>query len=316
MVAPAFRMVTLGDSIMWGQGLRESEKFSTQVQQWLETTVGRSVQLDVFAHSRAVIAPDEAHDRQPPKPGEVPDRHPSITAQAACVPHPEDVDLVMIDGGINDMGAQHIVNPLHVTDLNWIRERAFWGCGKMEDLLARAVLPRFTKACVVVTGYYPLISGASDPLRLADLIARLCPEVVGAVSTAIGALLAPLAAQSRAWADASDEALHQAVEAANRKFHESTPQIPPSAPRARAVLARIPFGPEHCYAAPATGLWLLGEEDSVAEQRRGQCRQFAPLDPLCPFEPAFHPNRHGAEVYAKAVTTQLEALIPGWRGSS
>src|SRR5712692_9098051 len=133
MAAPAFRVVTLGDSIMWGQGLRESEKFSTQIQQWLETTVGRSVQLDVFAHSRAVIAPDETHDQQSPKPGEVPDRHPSITAQATRVPHPEDVDLVMIDGGINDMGAQHIVNPLHVTDLNWIRERAFWGCGRRVD---------------------------------------------------------------------------------------------------------------------------------------------------------------------------------------
>ena len=30
-----FRVVVLGDSIMWGQGLPEADKFTTQVREWL-----------------------------------------------------------------------------------------------------------------------------------------------------------------------------------------------------------------------------------------------------------------------------------------
>src|SRR5213593_1258748 len=38
--ARPFHMVTLGDSIMWGQGLRDGDKFSTKVQRWLESQLG------------------------------------------------------------------------------------------------------------------------------------------------------------------------------------------------------------------------------------------------------------------------------------
>src|SRR5229473_1117716 len=117
MVAGPFRMVVLGDSILWGQGLPLEDKATTTAQRSLGTRLSRPAILEMFAHSRAVITPDVWHDLQPAKPGEVPSRYPSVTAQAKAVPNPANVDLVLVNGGINDMGAQQIVNPIHVNDL-------------------------------------------------------------------------------------------------------------------------------------------------------------------------------------------------------
>jgi hypothetical protein len=55
----------LGYSVTRGQGLAEPEKFSTQARDWLERALGRPWRLEVLAHSRAVIAPDDAHDGEP-----------------------------------------------------------------------------------------------------------------------------------------------------------------------------------------------------------------------------------------------------------
>jgi hypothetical protein len=53
-----FEMLVLGDSVMWGQGLREEEKFYTKVKEALEREiVCRRVNLRVLAHSEATILP-------------------------------------------------------------------------------------------------------------------------------------------------------------------------------------------------------------------------------------------------------------------
>lgn len=49
------QMLVLGDSIMWGQGLRDEEKFSSRVKCWLQERTDREVKVHVEAHSGAVI---------------------------------------------------------------------------------------------------------------------------------------------------------------------------------------------------------------------------------------------------------------------
>jgi lysophospholipase L1-like esterase len=301
---PSFRMVVLGDSILWGQGLLPAEKFSTKIQQWLSLELGRTVTLEVLAHSRAVIIPDDLKDAIPAKPGEVPNKHPSITAQAKQVLSAESVNLLILDGGINDMGAQKILSPLHLFDLDWIKSQAALYCGEMEKLLQLTILPRFAQATVVVTGYYPLVSEQSDPLRVEKLISLICPELAGAATMAIENLLTPLARQCRAWVEASNATLSAAVDAVNKSVNARFPNF---------VFAPVAFGPAHCYAAPATLLWSLEEEDSVAPERRKLCREFDPLDPLCPCEAAFHPNQAGAAVYAEAIRQKLGPFVSGWK---
>lgn len=267
----------------------------------------------------------------PAKPGEIPHKYPSITAQAKQVPNPWEVDLVLVDGGINDMGAEKILNPIHLFDPDWIRGQAAAYCGRMKDLLTLTILPRFTKAIIVVTGYYPLISQQSDPFKAAKLMNHLCPDLATAASIferIERTFLAPLAQQSSAWVEASNQALRAAVESANFErtkvvavdrseesgARQSSHTTSGSQSRpAGVVFAPVNFGPEHCYAAPATLLWTLGEEDSVMTDRLKQCLQFAFGNPTCPFEPAFHPNRKGAEAYAGAINADLNGFISFWK---
>src|SRR3979409_2246760 len=49
-----FNLLVLGDSISWGQGLRDEHKAWYQVKTWLETS-GRKVSERIEAHSGAVI---------------------------------------------------------------------------------------------------------------------------------------------------------------------------------------------------------------------------------------------------------------------
>src|SRR6476620_12094198 len=50
------QMLVIGDSIMWGQGLRDDEKFSSRVKCWLQEKTDREVKLHMEAHSGAVIS--------------------------------------------------------------------------------------------------------------------------------------------------------------------------------------------------------------------------------------------------------------------
>src|SRR5215813_7676113 len=48
-------MLVLGDSISWGQGLKEEHKAWYLVKKWLEQNTGRTVRVQIEAHSGAVI---------------------------------------------------------------------------------------------------------------------------------------------------------------------------------------------------------------------------------------------------------------------
>ena len=78
-------VIALGDSIMWGQGLNETNKFSTLVRNRLATYLrgqGIGVDLRSYAHSGAEIRPEEG-DSLEPLWGEVPTAAPSIQRQLA-----------------------------------------------------------------------------------------------------------------------------------------------------------------------------------------------------------------------------------------
>ena len=48
-------MLVLGDSIMWGQGLRDRDKFWWRIRNWLQEKTGRRVQERIEAHLGAAI---------------------------------------------------------------------------------------------------------------------------------------------------------------------------------------------------------------------------------------------------------------------
>src|SRR5512143_1544595 len=101
------RMVALGDSVVWGQGLEPGEKFSSLVQAALDID-----SCTLLAHSGATIGVG-VDTTEPPLDGEVPTWYPTILQQcAAFTDSPETVDLVIVNGGINDVEVRTILNPL------------------------------------------------------------------------------------------------------------------------------------------------------------------------------------------------------------
>ena len=288
-------MAVLGDSVVWGSGLPEEDKAWMLVRLWLEERMGRPVQVQVLAHSLAVIEPDPTRDTRPPAWGEIRFRNPSITYEALADPRlsnpgPRAIDLVLIDGGINDMNPFNLVLPWRSPQ--WVREQAAEVCGRRMKNLLLPVLDRFQKAQVVVTGYYPIVSS-------------LTPFVQALPLPAVRRRLVDL---SETWKQASRQWLQWAVAQAN--LHATAASAP------RAFYANPDFKPENCYGAPATYLRTLHEafvdRSAVSRRRRCECRRLKPWDPICPIDMAFHPNPKGARAYAEAVITvlNLNQIVP------
>jgi hypothetical protein len=159
-------MVTLGDSIMWGQGLPESMKFRSIVAGWIQSQFRDTrvvSQLTTHAHSGAVTGwgayPEETGQQDPdsfyqsrsgyPYPGEVPFGYPSISFQIGMTVKdlvsqqisPSLVDLVLLDGGINDVRVFNILNISDVTtDAGWVAKVTQAQCvGHMQNLLPQVL---------------------------------------------------------------------------------------------------------------------------------------------------------------------------------
>src|SRR2546429_2721134 len=64
-------MLVLGDSILWGEGLKTEHKSWYQVKTWLATNTGRAVTERIEAHAGAVIEGSDASERATAADGEV-----------------------------------------------------------------------------------------------------------------------------------------------------------------------------------------------------------------------------------------------------
>src|SRR5438552_5892581 len=149
-----FNLLVLGDSITWGQGLRDDHKAWYQVKIWLETSPGRKVLTRIEAHSGAVIASpgDSAGNRVPPLDGEVNRALPSVNHQIdnalGFYSDPSQVDLVLVDGCINDLDARRLLNAVNTPD--GIRELTQEKCGPPVEALLSRITTSFPKAHVII----------------------------------------------------------------------------------------------------------------------------------------------------------------------
>ena len=160
-------MAIFGDSIVWGQGLKERDKFWCRTKQWLELKTRRHVAHKVYAHAGAIIdeASLEKNDfellvKVDPQGEEVNLSFPTIPQQVetAALEYRKagkDVDLVLIDGCINDVNFRNLLNAERT--IKDIEDRTWERCGKPMELLLTRLTAEFPKAYVIVTGYYPII---------------------------------------------------------------------------------------------------------------------------------------------------------------
>ena len=156
------QMLVLGDSIMWGQGLRDEEKFSSRVKCWLQEQTNREVRAHVEAHSGAVIS--GAALAQPTfttSDGEVNLTSPTINEQLDHAiqfykQNEATPALILLNGCINDIGVKNLLAAS--TPLEDLRTRVRQSCGEKMQLLLQRVRNSFPQSLVVVTGYYPIVS--------------------------------------------------------------------------------------------------------------------------------------------------------------
>lgn len=341
-------MLVLGDSIMWGQGLRKQNKFWWRVKNWLHEKTGRDILEKIEAHSGAVIgtlagqteifASDD---------GEVNLETPTVNQQLdEALKHyadPSKVDLILVNGCVNDVDVRNLLNAS--TSLESLGVEIGEKCGgRMRSLLGR-IITAFPNAHVVVTSYYRIVS----PLTANNSFTRLLvkklnsnnPEARHMTDQQMRERLVTI---SEEWYRLSTSKLAQAVAAVNEDLQRTSSQQ-------RILFAEIQFSPEHAFAAPDTLLWnfkfgstndsglrrimiilTLGTaaykaNDEVRESRSKSCKktfgrsrdgrreteqekQHREIKYLaCRYASLGHPNKMGALIYTEAIKGQLQWLI-------
>lgn len=361
MLTPVVRplyMVTFGDSIMWGQGLTESNKFRNLVEQWIRNQYQGTrtvIQIPTRAHSGARIAVDSGSDRETGLPGEIPSHWPSVTLQVDLTMAdlsrlgiaPGEVDLVLLDGGINDVDVANILNPTkHINDLHNL---VVSNCVQRMQGLLPVVRKAFPNAAIIVTGYYPVASGESDVLSLWALSAAAINDfAVGA--SGIGSLPGLIATGtegivvkdrmvglSTEWNNTAQAGLSDDVKQFIQNDLQGNTMVVPGfrgATRSipRAALAWPNFSKWNSYAASQTYLWNLlqfaGDEvrglsgthpespdtpGQVAYSRAQACKAANRASGFCVDASMGHPNIAGAQAYASAIIDLLKTF-PEWVG--
>src|SRR2546430_12215146 len=243
-VAPAERplnLVVLGDSILWGQGLKEEHKAWHQVKSWLEQTTGREVREKIEAHSGAVIgsAGDQTDNSTVWLDGEINRAVPTVNEQISYALRSyadrSQVDLVLVDGCINDIDARRLLNASNTPA--GIRELAQAKCGVPVEALLEKIAASFPNAHVIITGYYPIISEkTSNDLFMRALNRRLYTPAQGAPHRSDKELRRQLIDISKEWYQSSNQKLADAARAVDAK-------LAASGSRQRILFAKVEFLP-------------------------------------------------------------------------
>lgn len=342
------QMLVLGDSVMWGQGLRDEEKFSSRVKCWLQEKIDREVTVHVEAHSGAVIsggstarlsftAANPEVNLPTPSVNEQLDHAIEFYKQDRSSPA-----LILLNGCINDVGVQNLLAAS--TPLEDLRARARKSCGEDMYSLLRRVRQSFSQSYVLVTSYYPIVSLQTDDnafLRL--LVKKLNSQRPEAAQMSDKEMRARLIAISDEWYKTSTASLRESVAKTNAEagLRSESPRV---------SFVEIQFGPEHVFAAPDTLLWnfmfastqlsgftkvivLLSfgttaykPNDHVRESRVRSCEQTfkkpkgikedkyqknsrQDLFLICRYASLGHPNQMGALIYTEAIKAQLQQII-------
>jgi lysophospholipase L1-like esterase len=335
-------MLVIGDSILWGQGLKTERKSWYLVKLWLEKNTGRRVVERIKAHSGAVIERASATNDLTSNNGEVnlalPTLHDELDNALKEYADPAHVDLVLLSGCGNDVGAFKLLNAADRTEADKMTRSA---CGKPVENLLQRILTAFPNAQVIVTGYYPLFSDNSRNDFILKALAKKFFKTEREGSPRMGhkEVFEQLKRNSKQWYESSNSSLAQAVNNVNASAGGST---------ARATFVKIDFPADYSFAAPKTHLWevdrspfrmmflvlsfgrvLLPSNDQVRHERGITCSEIYKSKPnetpeekkerkanklLCRYAALGHPNQKGAVLYAEAITNVLKTRFSGGNG--
>jgi hypothetical protein len=346
-------MLVLGDSIMWGQGLKPEQKFSWRIKCWLQEKTRREVQTHVEAHSGAHLEGVSTAPRFRSNDGEVNLPYPTINEQldnaVGFYGHTRSkVDLVLVDGCINDVDISNLLNA--GASPEWLRERITSTCGAGMHKLLQRITESFPKAQVVVTGYYRIVSNnTADNAFIRLLVKKLNSGRREVERMSYQEMRERLMALSELWYKVSTASISESVRRVNAELSEQG--LPE-----RVNFVEIEFWPEHSFSASNTLLWnfmfgstnlsgfrkiivaiTLGTaaykpNDDVRDSRVKSCNETFKAPKvgknskdvketddekrdrknrllICRYASLGHPNQMGALIYAEGIKGKLQWLI-------
>jgi hypothetical protein len=121
--SPGLKIVTLGDSVVWGDGNLERNKFSVKLARDLANATGRATTVVEYAHSGARLVSADDPASLVPTDGSVyqmdlNSQRPTTAEQADCAASRDsDAEVVLLDGCINEVGATKIALPSETYEL-------------------------------------------------------------------------------------------------------------------------------------------------------------------------------------------------------
>jgi len=306
---------------MWGQGLARGYKFADEVRRQVDIDLGpRSApEPYIFAHSGATLGGHVAdkENLNPRPPQELPLGYPSIPKQLELSKDsldPNEVGLVLLNGGINDVGALQILDPS--VDPDWVREQTRQKLEHMRNLLP-IVLDTFPKAKVAIPNYFQIVSIDSDITEIATLMFFLF-DLPGVAVTY--ALRNDLALQAETFNNEWTLRMGSIIE----ELRTTRPEL-----AKRICLADVQFSGTNAYGASDSYLWTIAQigfdfvtRDQVEDDRIRDCEDaenHAWEDDVpwyCDEAAAFHPNVAGVNRYSDAIMSCIRSRgwIEEWRG--
>ncbi len=313
IVLDTYKILCIGDSIMWGQGLTEQQKFYWQTETAIRTkNANIGVYKEVAAHSGAIIGVGQVSNHEPFY-GEIPTNFPTIFEQANKFKNKPDaafVDLCLVDGGINDMGISVFLKPSLTPQKQQeqndkiIEETKKYAYTDMKALLVH-LTESFPTAKIIVTGYFPPISHQSKKLK----------SMVKFYLSALGIVLPPDAIIAIKGVEeltdlAFESVANQSILAANelnKNLDLAVSEVNLQLVNQRVFFADPKFKEENAAFAPQP--WIFSTdlafnlEDYVIRERANACELEAGDNGkfYCKHASLGHPNEKGAIAYFKAI---------------
>lgn len=333
--AKDFEMLVVGDSLVWGQGLDEKDKFYTLTKNWLQNELKKEVKLKVKAHSGATIFLHEKESQLLKKAQksekeevypEVNVVFPTLKTQIEIAKseyekegkQPETVDLVMLTGGIVDITVAGVLNPLG--NEKAFKKQIVQYCNEDMFRFLDEAAQVFPNALFVVVGYFPIFSPKSNTAQSynAALEAFAFPRPLKFIANNI--LTRPFFTlvkkkainRSRVWFEDSNRELQTTVNRLNEKTGKQ-----------RAVFVKSPLTEDNAINTPNTLLFKMLEKgkinDFFYDERLTECKKI--LGELkestgikqsirqCEIAAIGHPTPEGSKAYAEAIKSVLKNIL-------
>lgn len=295
-------ILTVGDSVCWGQGLKEEHKFDFILAK------EKGTELTRVAHSGAVIGTSRDSSTKVEQ-GEIPVPFPSVWQQVLAQKDWSKLTAVLLNGGINDVNLTRILSPWTSKDqlIGWVDQ--FCNKGMQELLEKTAEKVSLPNARIAVVGYYPILSeqsaGTETQFRsLLEMHGVATSSVIVEDQFSLSALLPKVVDNCLTFWKESTQALRTAVDAANETLGNNV-----------CVFVNLPFAEENAMWAPQSLLWeltpLLLPEDEVSDPRGRTCETLygdvvhIPMWIQCVRASVGHPRVNGAAKIAEALSAAL-----------